>query len=340
MANDPYNSHDIESLAIQNGSILNNIIGNSNYDIGHVVTQFETKSGVALLGSVCKTESTAHKAMAATGHPTPMGDIFTIDFLAHEIGHQLGATHTFNSKISICGYTREPATAYEPGSGSSIMAYAGICGSDKIATNSHAVFHIASIEQINTFVRYKGGLSCGSEVASNNVAPKITAITKGVIVNVGDSFTLTAAATDGDNDDLTYNWDQFDSGLASTVDEDKGDNALYAITLPNADPSRTFTAKATSDRDLTFKLVVRDGKGGVSSATTVVKVSTSGETAVGSLATVSDDQEYPVSPRKRGPVTVAKSKESGGGGGSYSIRLLILLGLMGVFLNFLRKSNE
>ncbi|MCK5727445.1 MAG: hypothetical protein KAH22_11555, partial [Thiotrichaceae bacterium] len=285
-ANDPYGTNSIESLATKNKDILNSKIGEANYDIGHVVTRYaQNKTGVAVFATTCKVASNAHKAFGATGTISPIGDTFVIDFLAHEIGHQLGATHSFNSLQSSCN-TREALTAYEPGSGSSIMGYAGICGSDNVQANSDAVFHIGSMEQINQYTRTGSGLSCGTKVNANNSDPEITAVTKGVVVRQGDSFTLTASATDADNNDLLYSWDQFDAGSSSSIDSDTGDNALYRVVLPNASPSRTFTGKATTKRDLTFKLVVRDGKGGIDTTITIVKVSSVATTNNGRLEAV------------------------------------------------------
>ena len=104
----------------------------------------------------------------------PVGDPFYIDFVAHEIGHQFNADHTFNGTTLNCGGgTRNAATAYEPGSGSTIMAYAGICGAENLQSNSDATFHAGSISQINTFI---GGLSCDVQLPNGNADPTITPI--------------------------------------------------------------------------------------------------------------------------------------------------------------------
>ncbi|CAA6824027.1 MAG: Unknown protein [uncultured Thiotrichaceae bacterium] len=306
----PYN--EALDLKDQNTRIINSIIGVNAYDIGHLVSQGGS-GGIAGLSSVCDAN---RKGMGFTSLSVPQGDAFDIDFVSHEIGHQFGATHTFNSNTGSCsGRNRTTSTAYEPGSGSTIMAYAGICLANDLQANSDAVFHIASIEQIDSFVRSGGGASCGGTVGTGNSAPDIdtTAVTQNLFIKAGEPFTLTGAASDVDGDTLAYNWDQFDAGTATDVNVDAGDNALYRSTLPSASPSRTFPGLTTKTRNLRFKFVVRDGKGGVSSTTTMVNVT---------------DGEAPGTP----PSSVVVS--SGGGGAMF--KLLIMFGVLwgiGLFRN-------
>jgi uncharacterized repeat protein (TIGR01451 family) len=132
----------------RNRLVLGMLVGASSFDIGHIGVG-AGGGGVASLGSVGGNS----KAQGCTGLPTPVGDVFAIDYVAHEMGHQFAGNHTFNGNVGSCsGGNRSAANSVEPGSGSSIMAYAGICGTDNTQPHSDPYWSQRSFDEITTFV--------------------------------------------------------------------------------------------------------------------------------------------------------------------------------------------
>lgn len=277
---DPYSSESAGLLLQENINNLSTNFGAENFDIGHLFTQ-GSQGGLSLIGVACSDRvdsqtglTIATKAGGITGIPSPQGAVFSLYYIAHEIGHQLGATHTFNSAQQSCGSGRMQVTAVEPGSGSSIMAYSGFCGSDNLQSNSDSMFHWASISQINQHTRSK---SCGN-VSSVSGLP-IANAGEDIIIPVSTPFLLKGSVSSG-----SYTWDQMDTGSASSVNVDVGNNAIVRTLLPSGNPDRyiprlsdLFTNRNSSgeilpntERSLNFAFVVRGG--GVSSDSKTVTV--------------------------------------------------------------------
>ncbi len=223
---DPFTGNDDAFVLINESQTqIDAIIGTDNYDIGHT---FSTGAGgLAGLGVVC---FNPFKASGVTGSSVPVGDPYDIDYVAHEIGHQFGGDHTFNSITSNCGGgNRNPPTAYEVGSGTTIMAYAGICASDNIQPNSDPFFHSVSFDQISVYISSGDGSLCKNVIATGNTLPVITSMSNnGVSIPVNTPFTLRGTATDVNGDaSLTYCWEEWDTG-----DEGVWNNGATSTTAP------------------------------------------------------------------------------------------------------------
>ncbi len=279
---DPYTNNSGGTMLGQNQANIDAVIGSANYDIGHV---FSTGGGgVAFLGCVC---NNATKARGVTGRGSPVGDDFDIDYVAHEMGHQFGGNHTFNSSLSNCGGgNRNGSTAYEVGSGTTIQAYAGICSTDDTQPHSDPFFHTVSFDEISNYI--ESGGTCKVATATGNSPPIITAMNNnGANIPVNTPFTLTGTATDPNGDPVTYCWEEWDLGPSTTWN---GGNAnttspLFKSRVPKTTGSRTFPDLAvilagypanppaimgglkgetlpTIGRTMKFRLTVRDNRAG------------------------------------------------------------------------------
>lgn len=131
----------------RNRTVIGLLAGAGNFDVGHIALGLNG-GGIASLGVV----GGNYKAQGCTGIPTPVGDFYAVDYVAHELGHQFAGNHTFNGVTGSCsGGNRNASTSVEPGSGSSIMAYAGICGTDNLQTHSDAYWSQRSFDEITAY---------------------------------------------------------------------------------------------------------------------------------------------------------------------------------------------
>ncbi len=200
-SDDPFTANNSGSiLMLQNLSNTNSVIGISNYDIGHI---FSTGGGgIAQLGCVCLEE----KAMGVTGSLNPVGDPFDVDYVTHEIGHQFNARHTFNR----CSQEHEES-AYEPGGGTTIMGYAGICGPlNNIQMNSDAYFHATSLAEISEFI--ENVAICGTD-STGIIPPVMPALNRSYTIPYLTFFELESPEASSEYAGaLLYNWEQWNLG--------------------------------------------------------------------------------------------------------------------------------
>ncbi len=280
---DPYNGN----LNAQVQNTLTNNIGEENYDVGHLFHEDVDSGNAGFIGSVCRDNQ---KGSAYSQSLIPEGDIFDLDFVAHELGHQFGANHTWSFE------SENTSVQAEPASGTTIMGYAGIVPGNNVAENGDDYFHYYSIFQISEYLKTT---SCGSVVPLVNTPPQILPLSD-YIIPKGTPFVLTGQAADIDPlDILTYTWEQIDDGVvtASNFGPNSPSGANFRSLRPSVDSVRYFPAieevilgnleqtnptvnsawetVSNVERELNFALTVRDnaiGGGQVSSALSRVNV--------------------------------------------------------------------
>nr|MBS0036694.1 T9SS type A sorting domain-containing protein [Saprospiraceae bacterium] len=268
---DGYNDDNPSQMFNHNIDVLDDLIGRNNFDIGHVLGRAsQGLSGIAGLGVLC----TGIKARGASTHQNPFNDPFILAVVCHEVGHQFNANHTMYSCHNV-----NPGTAYEPGSGSTIMSYAGICAAENnLQSFPDPQFHANSLEAMTLFSREGGGNDCAVELPTDNIPPQVELpYQNGFRIPILTPFKLEGYALDENEVDvLTYSWEQYNIGPTFDpvipLGESVGNSPLFRVWEPTEVPyryfpriqdyanniSRPFELLPDTSRDLTFRLVVRD----------------------------------------------------------------------------------
>lgn len=285
---DPFTSPNNASTTNTNlQSALTSTIGAANYDVGHVI-HYTTSGNNGLAGGI-GTVCASNKGAGYSAYSNPNSPFFVIDYVSHELGHQFGGRHTQSN----CGGSAGDSAAFtvEAGSGTTIMSYAGICGTGyNVQAHNDPYFNGLNINQINT---YLASTSCAATTATANTPPTVSALAAYTIPKQ-TPFTLTASATDANGDAITYCWEQQDGVSAGAIGTDSGTNPIDRSRTATASASRTIPQLSTLLANTTdtwelvpqvartaykWRVTVRDnrsGGGGVSQQTVTHTVSSSG----------------------------------------------------------------
>ena len=266
--NDGFTAGDLVSMINQNAIIMTQNLGTlSGMDLGHVYG-FNPNGGVvglAQLGAVCSGSS---KVRAGSTLGVVTGDQFWIDIVAHEMGHQMGANHSFNN----CVGNESGQWGWEPGAGITIMSYSGTCPGPGNGA-SFDMFNAGSLEELTNYMWYAEGNGCAEKINENNTRPEVSLDYKdGFTIPKLTPFILEGDAIDAEGDTMTYSWEQADGGFAQAYGTATEQGPLYSVTKPSANKFRYFprigtiiSNGATADellpdttRNLTFRFVVRD----------------------------------------------------------------------------------
>lgn len=274
----------------QAATVVGNNFNISSYDIGHVFHTHAdgdgwSNGGVARLASVCQDFGNA-KAAGWSGSFNNNGSGW-FQLAAHEFAHMFSATHTFNGSGELaCDGAISETSAYEIGSGTTIMSYNGVCADGQNIPNSgeaDSYFHTHSLQQMMNFIETSA--TCGTANNSNNTPPTVDINPCNTTYSVpkGTPFFVEAAGSDADGDALSYCWEQYNEDGPNTPTQGFVGNAagnssvapLFRSYPPTTTPRRHFPRYATTlandvdifdvlprrARDLNFRLTVRDNKG-------------------------------------------------------------------------------
>lgn len=239
------------------------------YDLGHILTARCSDVGGVVSGQACN-DGGKTRGVTCVSNGNVVGAALRI--MTHEVAHQFAVGHSWNTCPSSANQ-RASNSAFEPGSGTTIMSYAGACGVENIG-GGQSYYHVGSIQQFLTFTRETGAAACATEVETDNFTPEVSFdYEDDFYIPVSTPFRLTGDATDANGDNLTFIWEQFDLGPSSPIREPRGNAPLFRTFFPTPDGNERYfpllnrivndisdpeETLPTYSRDMTFRLVARD----------------------------------------------------------------------------------
>lgn len=275
----------------------------TSFDLGHLFTGNCTDVGGVAPGRACN----FGREQGVTCHSSSNVSTMVRRIMAHEVGHQFSASHSFTN----CPLSQDAVVsgkAVEPGSGSTIMSYAGLCGNQNLVNDNDAYFHVQSLQEITTYSRVGTGRTCATRVTTDNTEPSVQMnYASGFFIPVSTPFQLYGFGSDAEDEELTYCWEEFDVGPLSQLGAPEGNTPLFRSYPPSTTNKRVFpriedlvTGVSNRNeympdyaRDLTFKLTVRDNHQGGGGASWE-EVSFQTTESAGPFVVLSPDTDRPV----------------------------------------------
>ncbi len=254
---DPNSGLERTTMAAQ--AVAANFAANT-YDIGHAFHDEDQApaahegGGIANLGVICSTATEGTGFARAGGWSGSFSNTGNgwIRLASHEFGHMFGMNHTFNGNGNGCNTGNLSFnTAYEIGSGTTIMSYNGSCGAGQNIPGvgvSDNYFHTNSL---TSAVAEIASETCHTALVTGNTPPVVNANTCGGTFTIPKStpFRLTGSGADADGDVIYYAWEQYDEdgagvnpthGFIGATAAASNLAPLFRSYPPTISPTRTF----------------------------------------------------------------------------------------------------
>ena len=252
-------------LLQQNQDFLDSLISPDEYDLAQVFTKNCTDVGGVVWGRACDNNNKARGVSCRSDDE----DYFFTTF-KHEVGHQFDGGHTFNACNGSTQY--DPNSSYEPGAGSTILSYGNNCGEDNVGERKD-YFHVINIIEVTNFV-IEAEAICGTFGPDINHNPVATVLSpRDITVPILTPFELEGHGSDLDENQLTYNWEQFDLGEGDPLGTNFETGPLFITQEPRSSGATRLFPKLSDilgdvsskgerlpevSRELNFMMTIRD----------------------------------------------------------------------------------